>query len=46
MAKVHLLWQPEMVIMRKKSAVPFIFMLLKHSCLNKHFASPAVAADQ
>lgn len=36
----------KLVIIRKTSAVSFIFILLKHSCLNKHFASPALAADQ
>lgn len=36
----------KLVIIRKKSTVSFIFILLKHSCLNEHFVSPAAAADQ
>lgn len=37
---------PKLVIIRKKATLSFIFILLKHSRLNKHFASPAVAEDQ
>lgn len=36
----------ELVIIRKKSTVSFIFVLLKHYCLNERFAIPAVPARQ
>lgn len=36
----------KLVTVRKKPTVSFIFVFLKHSCLNKHFASPAAVAEQ
>lgn len=36
----------KLVIIRKKSTVSFIFLLFKHSCLNKYFESSAAVAEQ
>lgn len=44
--KRYISGRQELVIIRKKSTVSFIFVLLKRYYLNEHFATPAVPAWQ